>query len=58
MVGADHGGDAGAGGGLPPLIHILAYFVTQVGVTEKLVDHTCQVGKNALIAKLSSSWQV
>ena len=52
-MGADHGGDAGAGGGLPPLIHILAYFVTQVGVTEKLVDHTCQVGKNA---SLSSSY--
>ena len=45
MVGAGDGGDAGAGGGLPPLIHILAYFVTQVGVTEKLVDHTTQVGE-------------
>ena len=49
MVGAGDGGDAGAGGGLPPLIHILAYFVTQVGVTEKLVDHTTQVGEKTRI---------
>ena len=43
--GGGGGGGAGVGGGLPPLIQILAYFATQVGVMEKLVDHMGKVGK-------------